>query len=187
VRENGKVTANPFRHIDWNNAMSIGLGVVMPFLTMITWNFPVGMAWVHVHPHTFRDPVRDHAKVAFAGPGADLVLAFAALVLGAALFPVFSESTSQAVLLVWKFLFLMYFVSLVYAVYSLIPVPPLDGSRVLYYFGNYRLREFMRRIEPHGWLIYVGLLLVLGFTGLLNPFYRWGQDLFFELPSRVWG
>jgi Zn-dependent protease len=187
VKAEGKVTANPFKHIDWQNPMSIILGVVMPFITMITMGFPIGMAWVQVHPGMFRRGHRDHALVSFAGPAADLILAAVALAVGLALWPVLSQRPEQWARLIWLFLFFMYFVSLVYAVFSMIPIPPLDGSRVLYYFGNFRLREFMNKIEPYGWFIYIGLFFVLGAGRLLSPLFEAAQRLYVELPARIWG
>jgi Zn-dependent protease len=68
-----------------------------------------------------------------------------------------------------------------------VPIPPLDGSRVLYYFGNWRLREFMTRIEPYGWFIYIGLFFVLGAGRLLEPIYMAFMNIFVHLPEIVWG
>jgi Zn-dependent protease len=187
VRAQGKVTANPFRHIDWNKPISVILGVVMPFFTMVTVGFPMGMAWVNVHPGLFRRGEKDDAIVSFAGPAADFILSIMALLIMLLMWPILREQSAAWMRLLWVFLFMMYFVSFVYGVVSMIPIPPLDGSRVLYYFGNSRLRHFIRLIEPYGMIIYVILFFALGAGRLLHPLFEKAQELFVLLPSKVWG
>lgn len=186
-RRDGTLTMNPFKHLGKGEPMRMVLGVVMPLITMISWGFPSGMAWVAVSPSNFRDPVRDHALVSFWGPGAELILALLTLATYVALYPVLRENSTPALHLLTMFLFYLYFVSVVYAVVSLVPIPPLDGSRVLYYFGNWRLREIMTRIEPYGWFIYIGLFFVLGAGRLLEPIYMAFMNIFVHLPEIVWG
>ena len=53
-------------------------------------------------------------------------------------------------------------------VFNLVPIPPLDGSRILYAFAPEAIQEFMQRIEPFGFFIVISLVLVGGFTILTN-------------------
>jgi membrane-associated protease RseP (regulator of RpoE activity) len=100
---------------------------------------------------------------------------------------VIASSPAKWAELLRLFLFFMYFVSLVYAIVSLIPIPPLDGSRVLYYFGNSSLRLFLRKIEPYGWFIYIGLFFVLGAGQLLWPIFHKMQGIYVDVPGLIWG
>ena len=63
--------------------------------------------------------------------------------------------------------------------FNLIPIPPLDGSRVLYAFLPQAAQEMMERIEPYGFFIVFALVLLGGFGGLLSGAYSFFMNLLF--------
>ncbi|MBX6349918.1 MAG: site-2 protease family protein [Clostridia bacterium] len=146
----GRLTLNPLAHLDW-------LGVLMLWVAHFGWAKPVP-----VDPRHFRDPRRGMLTVALAGPVANFLLAFLAAFLLSRLFGAFPWAyggLAGAVATVLE-LALVYNVAL--GVFNLIPIPPLDGSRILASLLPPRLAWRYHRLDPYGWVI----LLILLFTGL---------------------
>lgn len=143
--EHGRVSFNPLHHID--PIMTI----LLPLVTLVLFHAPILAAKpVPFDPRRVKYGEYGAALLAAAGPLANLVLAFVgALVLH--LF-IFSSFLGQA---------LVFFVELNVAllVFNLVPIPPLDGSRVLYAFAPEALQDFMRQIEPYGFFIIFALVL----------------------------
>jgi Zn-dependent protease len=183
----GKRTVNPFAHIEWNNPMSILATVVMPAVTVLTFHFPLGMAWVPVNPSKFRHPLRDHAIVAFAGPAGGFVAAGIVLVLWVAVFPLLAGVDSVPVRGLTLLFSLTYLAAIVYSLFNLIPIPPLDGSNILYYFANEPLRRLMDVIRPYGFFIIIGVFWIAGGGVILRPAISALMWPFLNLPSMIWG
>lgn len=114
---NGRLTLNPLSHIDW-----IGLFLLMA----------AGVGWakpVPVDLRNFRRPRQDMALTALAGPGSNFLLALAALGTGSLVLRFWSGSRAGAYLLL--FLCQLAVLSVGLGLFNLIPLPPLDGSKVL--------------------------------------------------------
>jgi len=151
--ERGRVSFNPLHHID--PIMTI----LLPAVTLLLFHAPILAA--KPVPYDRRD-VRhgDYgvALIALAGPLSNLALAFlGALVLRFVAAGIVLDKT------------IAFFVELNVAllVFNLIPIPPLDGSRVVYAFAPERVQDFMRQIEQYGLLIVIMLVLWGGAGGLL--------------------
>jgi Zn-dependent protease len=159
----GRLTVNPIKHID-----PIGT-VAVPLLLLLTSGFVFGWAKpVPVTQENLRNPQRDMAWVAAAGPGANLVMAlFWALVLKIGL--VIADAIPgfvQPLLLMSQY---GIFINLVLMVLNLLPVPPLDGSRVVTAFLRGPWAYQYSRLESYG-LIILLLLLVTGALGwIIRP------------------
>ena len=128
----GRLTLNPLAHIDlWGT-------VLMPLLLLYFFRFFFGYAKpVPINPNNFRNQRRGLILVSFAGPGANFLIA---LILG--IFIRFYPTLSIA-----SFLAFIVFVNIWLALFNLIPVPPLDGSKLLFGFlagRTGRTIEFMR-------------------------------------------
>lgn len=154
----GRLTLNPVKHLD-------PIGTLVFFVTrMIGWARPVP-----INPLNFRDPRRGMMWVALAGPAANVVLAMGCGVLYRTLtsLPVSAASPFANVLIpLVLMLHIGVVVNLGLALFNLIPVPPLDGGRILAGLLPRERAEVLSRIEPYGFLI----LLLLIFGGVVRIF-----------------
>ena len=155
----GRLTLNPIKHID-----PIGT-IVVPIALLVLGGFIFGWAKaVPVNPNNFKSPARDMAWVAIAGPVSNLAMAIAwAVILKVGV--VLQSSTPE----VGQFLIYSGLagvsINLILCVLNLLPIPPLDGSRVLSAFLPKKTAWQFNRVAPYGFFILIGLML----TGILMP------------------
>ena len=149
----GRLTLNPVKHID-----PIGT-VILPALLLLPRLFgrpgpPVfGYAKpMPVNPANLRDPDRQMAIIAVAGPLTNLVLAVVGSV-GHRVSGGFGNPVGD-------FFAVFVFVNVLLAVFNLLPIPPLDGSKVLARFLPPRAREVFRSLEPYGALFMIGIFFL---------------------------
>ena len=152
----GRLTLNPMRHIDW-------LGAAMIMLVGFGWAKPVP-----VDSRNFRNPKSGMAVTALAGPVSNLIMGFLALIILNALELVPYRNLSGAAAVVFLLLcYLFQFIasiSIGLAVFNLIPVPPLDGSRLLTALLPDRIYYKIMAYERYIML----LLMLLLVTGALS-------------------
>jgi Zn-dependent protease len=150
ARRAGRLTLNPIKHLD-----PVG-SVLVPMVTALaTPGFVFGWAKpVPYNPYNLRDQKWGDAKVALAGPAANLLIA---LVFGLILRFV----PTLAMLPVFSLIQTIVLVNLVLALFNLFPIPPLDGSKILYSLLPHRLRyieEYLERYSLAFLLIFVFFL-----------------------------
>lgn len=153
----GRLTINPLKHIDWIGTVLFPLVAMFSGVPIIGWAKPVP-----VDTRYLRQPRRDFAIVAAAGPASNLLIAAGA----ASLYRIAALSTGAAQPLsaaigVLEFVVV---INCLLAVFNMVPVPPLDGGNVLMGLVGERAAAAINFIRPYGFLI----IYVLMFSGLLS-------------------
>jgi Zn-dependent protease len=151
----GRLTLNPIAHLDV-------IGTILMFLVGFGWAKPVP-----VNPLNFKDPKKGMLLVALAGPVSNLLTAIVAGIFLRNLIPsivTFDQAMSgfYSTLLVVIVLTVIYGVGL--AIFNILPIPPLDGSRVLYGLLPERQAYAYSRFEPYGVMVLFALFLFGGRT-----------------------
>lgn len=142
----GRLTLNPASHLD-------PIGTLMLFLVGFGWAKPVPVNYSSFSSRRF-----GLFSVALAGCATNILIAIIAIFLLQ-----FNFINTNPVLFI--VLPNVARVNIVLGAFNLIPIPPLDGSKVLMSFLSYRAQESLTMLEPYGFFI----LILLLFTGLLNP------------------
>ena len=149
----GRLTLNPLKHVDLP-------GLVMMAFFRFGWAKPVP-----VDMRKFRHPKRDMALTALAGPVSNVLLAYvAAVLLGFVVFLTDRFGSSVVFTVLVQFLIYVEIISAGLAVFNVFPVPPLDGSKVLFSLLSDRAYWKLMRYERYG----MGLLMLLLVTGLID-------------------
>jgi Zn-dependent protease len=148
----GRVSLNPLKHID-----PFGTLLMPAMLLFLRAPFLFGYAKpVPVNFRALRRPRRDMVLVAAAGPATNLVLA----TLAALLFHVVAFFPSEAALWLAQNLRNALIINVVLAVFNMLPLPPLDGGRVLVGLLPNFLAVPLARLEPYGVMILLALMLL---------------------------
>lgn len=154
----GRLTLNPFAHVD-----PFGT-VLLPLVLLLFTNFAFGYAKpVPVDARRLRHPRRDMIWVALAGPATNLLLA----VLAAMLLPLAASIDGGFGAWFYQMLRVMVIFNCIIAVFNMLPIPPLDGGRVMAGLLPQQAAWRYGRLEPYGMFIVVGVLFLLPM--LLRP------------------
>jgi Zn-dependent protease len=156
----GRLTLNPLSHLD-------PIGALLLFLVGFGWAKPVPVDY-----YALKRTRLAFFSVALAGCAANILIAIIALFLLQ-----FKYINSNLVLS--AVLPIVVNINIILGSFNLIPIPPLDGSKILMSFLPQDAQESLARIEPYGFFILVALL----FTGLLNPLIAFMQNLIYGLIS----
>ncbi len=149
----GRLSLNPLKHID-------PIGTLMLFLVGFGWAKPVP-----VNINNIADRRKGLIFVSSAGILANILFAFGSLLV----YRVLHLSSAGLLTVILHY---VAYINITLAALNLIPIPPLDGSKILMGFASTRTQYFLARIEPFGFFILIGLL----YLGLLNPligFFQW--------------
>jgi len=160
ARQMGRLSLNPFRHID-----PVGT-VLLPLVLLMTTGFLFG--WAKPVPVQFgrlRNPQRDMALVGGAGPASNLAMA---LLWGLVLKISMGLSDSSSLAMIFEQMAnIGVMINLVLMVLNMLPVPPLDGSRVVVGFLSPKNAAKYLQLERHSMLIMIGLVVLIA-TGYLS-------------------
>ncbi|MFT6925851.1 MAG: Zn-dependent protease [Psychromonas sp.] len=160
AKRSGRLTLNPVAHID-------PIGTLMLLLVGFGWAKPVPVNFNNLRPSRL-----GVICVALAGCTINIIIAMTAILLMQ--FDVFNTSSvfSTVLPIVAK-------INIMLAALNLIPIPPLDGSRVLMEFLPRQLQATLSRFEPYGFLI----ILILLYTGFLYPVINVFEDVIYSFIS----
>jgi Zn-dependent protease len=160
----GRLTLNPLKHIDI-------IGTLMIVFIGIGWAKPVPVVFENL-----RNPKRDMIWVAAAGPVTNLLLGFVSAMLLRCLVtfanPAASSGSQLSMVIEPLVLMLAFsvYINLLLAIFNMIPLPPLDGGRVLSGLLPYRQAAALSRIEPYGMVIIIVLVFFTNiFSYLIYP------------------
>lgn len=163
-----RLSLNPLRHISWFGTFILPGVLALTHLPVFGYAKPVP-----INPRYFSDPSKDMAKVALAGPLVNVILATLSLVYLNVVLETVQPGFKPAVLAfvgsgatfwpgAWLLsgvvAFELLLVNLVLTVFNLLPVPPLDGSRILYWLLPADLGAWYYKLERYGLFIVFGLL-----------------------------
>ena len=157
AKDLGRLTLNPLKHLD-------PLGTLAFFFIKFGWAKPVP-----VNPRYFKDPKRDMLWVALAGPATNLLLAVACALAAKGLWLLASQipysQMAEAILVPLNGMLIAgVWINLVLCIFNFLPIPPLDGSRILMGLLPDKMAASYMRVERYGFII----ILVLAFSGVLS-------------------
>lgn len=149
----GRLSLNPLKHVDL-------MGLIMMALFRFGWAKPVP-----VDMRNFKNPKAGMALTALAGPVSNVVLAYAAVVLcNFVMFLADRLGSTWLLLALAQFFVYVEIISAGLTVFNVFPIPPLDGSKVLFALLSDRAYDWLMRYEKYG----MGLLMALLVTGAID-------------------
>lgn len=167
-KNSGRLTLNPFAHIDLLGT------IVVPFLIVFLSRGllpPIGRAKpMPVNSYHFKNPKQDMILVGAAGPLTNIVIAAIFILLIKISNPLISEILALGAIL-----------NLVLAIFNLIPIPPLDGSRIVAGFLPSRQYQAYRKVERFGFCILIPFLFLIINTGLYTKMINFLYKVVYSL------
>jgi Zn-dependent protease len=160
ARRYGRLTLNPAPHIDI-------VGALMLFIVGFGWAKPVPVNYYNLKNSRF-----GFVSVALAGCVTNILIAVSALFL-------LQFETIRANAFYYSMLIIVARINIILGAFNLIPIPPLDGSKVLMSFLPQDAQQQLAKLEPYGFFI----LAILLFTGRLNPVIGFMQNLIYGFIS----
>jgi len=177
ARYEGRLTLNPLKHFN-----------IYGFLMMLL----VGFGWatpVPVNPNNFKNPSRGMLYTALSGPIANLILAVVSSLIYYWLYEIItlvgitSEFSAQLLANTFKLLLYLMYMNIGLAVFNLLPIYPLDGSRILGYFLPSQYHNFMAK---YGQYVQIGFVLLIVLTNVVGNLIGTVQSGVVSLLLSLW-
>ena len=160
----GRLSLNPLHHVDW-------FGLVMLAIFHFGWAKPV-----NVDMHNFKHPKRDMAITALAGPVSNFVLAALSLFLFGLFYrDLYAGAVGQFLIRLLQYTAIL---SISLGLFNLIPIPPLDGSKVLFSFLPDRAYLRLMVLERYGMFFLIALVLIMNRAFDVSPVARASQAVY---------
>ena len=173
ARAMGRITLNPLAHID-----PFGTILFPLFLVIIHSPFLIGWAKpVPINPYNFDNPRKDVMKVGLAGPASNFLLAISGVI---AVWILNFLPEMGGKFLVINLLGFLVFINLLLGIFNLLPIPPLDGSRILSGLLPGNLADKYEKIAPYGFIIIILFFrffwfIIINIVVLLYSLLFWGM------------
>ena len=166
-RMQGRLTLNPFAHVD-------PIGLLMLFIVHFGWAKPV-----QINPMNFSNPRRDDILVSVAGPASNLITAFITLIIFVLMYKLRLPFT-EGVLAVFN-LIIVYNIN--FAIFNMLPIPPLDGSHILRNLLPYELARQFESLERYSFIF----LIIIIATPVLSYVFIPLQKLIYGIFRSIIG
>jgi Zn-dependent protease len=173
AKQNGRLTLNPLRHLD-------PLGTIMIFLVHFGWAKPVP-----VNPYRLKNPKKDMLWISAAGPLSNMVLALASgILLRIFIATVETPDQTSFMTLLTYVIFMSLQINLALAIFNILPIAPLDGSKILSGLLPDSFGSMFNIMERYGPFILLGLIIFGRLTGvsilggLIWPFVKFFSSIF---------
>ncbi len=153
ARLTGRLTLNPIAHLD-------PIGTILLFIAHFGWAKPV-----MVNPYNLNNPKKDMMWISLAGPGANFLLALlSGILIRVTISSDFINVSGVVSSSLYAMLILSLQINLALGLFNLIPIPPLDGSKILFGLLPYHMEEKFAWLERYGMIILLGLFVLDSFT-----------------------
>jgi Zn-dependent protease len=173
AKQSGRLTLNPLAHLD-------PLGTIMIFIVHFGWAKPVP-----VNPYRLRNPKKDMLWVSAAGPLANMGLALVSGMLLRVIFAIVGAADQHSIIGLLIFMvFMSLQINLALAIFNVLPIAPLDGSKILFGLLPAKYQDIIHFLARYGPFILIGLIIfgratgisILG--GLIWPFVGFFSKIF---------
>jgi len=161
-RMQGRLTLNPAAHVD-------PIGLLMLFLVHFGWAKPV-----QINPTNFSNPRRDDILVSLAGPASNLITSFVALII-LVLLAKLDFPLSEGLLVVFN-LIIVYNIN--FAIFNMLPIPPLDGSHILRNLLPYEMARVYAQLERYSFIFLIIILMTPVLSYIFVPLQRFIFSIF---------
>lgn len=158
----GRLTLNPAAHVD-------PIGLLMLFLVHFGWAKPV-----QINPMNFNNPRRDDILVSLAGPASNLIVSFVALIV-LVLLAKMDFPLSEGLLVVFN-LIIIYNIN--FAIFNMLPIPPLDGSHILRNLLPYHLSQAYEQLERYSFIFLIIIIATPVLSYVFVPLQRFILGIF---------
>lgn len=165
AKSRGRLTLDPMSHID-------PLGIIMLIIFRFGWAKPVP-----INPSNFKNRKKDILLVSLAGPAMNFLIAFTVLLIYASLYNIYGYINRT----IDNILINIYFINLGLCIFNLIPLPPLDGSKILSGLLPFRLEYKIYQYEQYLNILLLLLILTNGINYLLNPLFIAAERVLYYL------
>lgn len=155
AKQSGRLTLNPLAHLDL-------LGTIMIFIVHFGWAKPVP-----VNPYRLRNPKKDMLWISAAGPFANMVLALISGILLRLIFAIAGAPDGRSIIGLLTFMvFMSLQINLALAIFNVLPIAPLDGSKILFGLLPAKHEDKIYFLERYGPFILIGLIIFGRATGV---------------------
>lgn len=172
AKNQGRLSLNPFHHLD-------PIGVLFLLLFKVGWAKPV-----QINPYMYKNKKSGTALTALAGPIMNFIIAFIAIFIMGLIEKFFLTTYTYTIYFVYKLAINIAYINLGLGLFNLIPIPPLDGSKVLAAILPDSIYNNIMKYERYGFLVLV-LFILFGFDSIIDPILEFMFNGMFTIVSSI--